>query len=97
MFDFEAGVTFDNYFFNNCFDLVQQLKNRLFLGPFLVNKKVVISISRTKSGQQLCLINVLFNFFPTEYWLNKTLIEHNCCPDLVPFILISTFYFFRLG
>ncbi len=24
----KAGVTFDNSFFNNCFDLVRQLKNR---------------------------------------------------------------------
>jgi hypothetical protein len=41
----EAGVTFDNSFFNNCFDLVQQLKNRSFLGPFSVHKKVEITIN----------------------------------------------------
>ena len=93
----EAGVTFDNSFFDNSFVLVGQLKNRSFLGPFLYMSLVEIRINGTKSGQQLCLINVLFDFFPTEYWLNKTLIEHNCCPDLVQFILISTFYFFRLG
>jgi hypothetical protein len=55
---FEAGATFDNSFFDNCLDLVQQLKNRLFLGTFTVHKKVEITINRTKPGQQLCLINV---------------------------------------
>jgi hypothetical protein len=33
----EAGVTFDNSFFGNSFVLVQQLKNRLFLGPVFVH------------------------------------------------------------
>jgi hypothetical protein len=33
----KAGVTFDNSFFDNYFDLVQQLKNRLFLGPVFVH------------------------------------------------------------
>ena len=61
---FEAGATLDNSFFDNYFDIVQQLKNRSFLGSFSVHK-VEISISRTNSGQQLCLINVLFDFFPT--------------------------------
>ncbi len=88
---------FNNSFFDNCFDLVLQLKNRSFLGPFSVHKKVEISISRTKSGQQLCSINVLFDFFPTLYWSKLTLVEHNCCPDLVQLMLISTFNFFRLG
>jgi hypothetical protein len=60
----KAGATFDNSFFDNCFDLVQQLKNRSFLGPFSVHK-VKISISRTNSGQQLYSINVLFDFFLT--------------------------------
>jgi hypothetical protein len=62
--NFEAGATLDNSFFDNYFDLVQQLKNRSFLGSFSVHK-VEISISLTKSGQKLCSINVLFDFFPT--------------------------------
>jgi len=33
----EAGVTFDNSFFDNYFDLVRQLKNGSFLGPVLVH------------------------------------------------------------
>ena len=33
----EAGVTFDNSFFNNYFDLVRQLKNRSFLGTVFVH------------------------------------------------------------
>ena len=33
----EAGGTFDNSFFDNYFDLVRQLKNRLFLGPVFVH------------------------------------------------------------
>ncbi len=33
----EAGVTFDNSFFDNYFDLVRQLKNRSFLGPVFVH------------------------------------------------------------
>ncbi len=61
--NFEEGATFDNSFFDNCFDLVRQLMNRSFLGPFSVHK-VEFSISRTNSGQQLCLIIVLFDFFP---------------------------------
>ncbi len=93
---FEAGATIDNSFFDNCLDLVRQLKNRLFLGTFTVHKKVEITINRTKPGQQLCSINVLFDFFPTGYWSNKTLIERNCCPGLVRLIVISIF-FIRLG
>ncbi len=37
---------------------------------FLVHKKVAIRINRTKSGQQLCSINVLFNQYPVEKKLN---------------------------
>ncbi len=48
-------------------------------------------INRTKPGQQLCSINVLFDFFRTGYWSNKTLIERYCCPDFVGLILILTF------
>ena len=33
----EAGVTFDNSFFDNYFDFVRQLKNGLFLGPVFVH------------------------------------------------------------
>jgi hypothetical protein len=68
---------FDNSFFDNCFDLVQQLKNRSFLGPFSVYKKVEITINQTLFLSKLCSIYVLFNFFSTGYWSNKTLIEHN--------------------
>ncbi len=34
---YEAGVMFDNSFFDNYFDFVQQLKNGLFLGPVFVH------------------------------------------------------------
>jgi hypothetical protein len=37
---------------------------------FLVHKKVAIRINRTKSGQQLCSINVFFNQYPVEKKLN---------------------------
>ncbi len=37
---------------------------------FLVHKKVAIRINRTKSGQQLCSINVLFNQYPVENKIN---------------------------
>jgi hypothetical protein len=33
----EAGVTFENSFFDNYFDLDRQLKNRSFLGPVFVH------------------------------------------------------------
>jgi hypothetical protein len=36
-FQLEAGVTFDNSFFDNSFVLVRQLKNRSFLGPVFVH------------------------------------------------------------
>ncbi len=36
-FQNKAGVTFDNSFFDNYFDLVQQLKNRSFLGTVFVH------------------------------------------------------------
>jgi hypothetical protein len=48
------------------------------------------SISRTKSGQQLCSTNVNFDQYHVGKKLNKTLIEHNCCPGLVRLMLIST-------
>jgi hypothetical protein len=41
---------------------------------------------------KFCLINVLFDFFPTWYWSNKTLIEHNLDTDLVRLIVILTFF-----
>ncbi len=69
---FEAGATFDNSFFNNCFGFLRQFKNRSFLGIFTVHKKVKIRINRSKTGQHLTLINVLFDFFPTLYWSKKT-------------------------
>ena len=37
MFFNKAGVTFNNSFFDNYFDLVRQLKNRSFLGPVFVH------------------------------------------------------------
>jgi hypothetical protein len=51
---------FDNSFFDSCFDLVQQLKNRPFLGPFSEHKKVEISISRTKSYSTQYRIQIFF-------------------------------------
>ncbi len=33
----EAGVTFDNSFFDNYFDFLRQLKNGSFLGPVFVH------------------------------------------------------------
>ena len=53
--------------------------------------KVKISISRTKSGQQLCSINFNFDQYHVGKKSNKTLIEHNCCPYLVQLVLILTF------
>jgi hypothetical protein len=41
----EAGVTFDNSFFDNSFVLLRQFKNRSFLGTFTVHKKVKIRIN----------------------------------------------------
>jgi len=63
---------FDKTYFDNSFDLVQQCKNGSFQVHVLVHKKVKsdidfislvkININRTKSRQQLCLINVNFDF-----------------------------------
>ena len=58
---------------------------------------VELNINRTKFLSKLSLINVLFDFFPTWYWSNRTLIELNLDTNLVRLILISTFDFFRLG
>ena len=33
----EAGATFDNCFFDNCFGFLQQCKNRSFLGSVFVH------------------------------------------------------------
>jgi hypothetical protein len=51
--------------------------------------KVEISISQTKSGQQLCLTNVNFDQYHVGKKSNKTVIEHNCCPDLVWFYVLK--------
>jgi hypothetical protein len=53
--------------------------------------KVKIRISQTKSGQQLFSTNVNFDQYDVGKKLNKTLIEHNCCPGLGGLMLISTF------
>jgi hypothetical protein len=53
--------------------------------------KVKISNSQTKSGQQLCSTNVNFDQYHVGKKLNKTIIEQNCCPDLVQLMLILTF------
>ena len=45
--EYEAGATFDNSFFDNCFVFLRQLKNRSFLDTFTVHKKVEIAINRT--------------------------------------------------
>ncbi len=63
----EAGVTFDNSFFDNCFVFLRQCKDRSFLGTFTVHKKVEITINQSKTGQHLTSINVFFDFFPTLY------------------------------
>ncbi len=39
---------------------------------------------------KLCSINVLFDFFSTCHWSNKTLIEHNLDTDLVRLMFCST-------
>ncbi len=44
----EAGVTFDNSFFDNCFVFLRQCKDRSFLGSFTVHKKVEIRINRSQ-------------------------------------------------
>ncbi len=54
-------------------------------------------INGTKSGQQLCSINVLFDQYPVGKKWNKTLIKHNCSPDLVRLILISTSDMYKKG
>jgi hypothetical protein len=59
--------------------------------------KVVIRINQTQSGQQLFSINVLLDQYPGEKKLNKTLIEHICCPDLVWLFLISTSDMYKKG
>ena len=81
LFHTKAGAMFDNSFFVNCFELVQQCKNRSFYLLILLHKKVEIRINRTQS-------------FP---WSKLTLVKHKCCLNLVRFILISTFNFSRLG
>ena len=53
--------------------------------------KVEISISRTKSGQQLCSNNVNFDQYHVGKKLHKTLVQQNCCPDFIRLMLISTF------
>ncbi len=57
----EAGVTFDNSFFDNYFDLVQQLKNGSFLGPVLYMSLVELRINQTKTAQHLSSTNVNFD------------------------------------
>ncbi len=54
-------------------------------------------VNGTKSGQQLCSINVLFDQYPVGKKLNKTLIKHNCSPDSVRLILISTSDMYKKG
>ena len=54
-------------------------------------------INGTKSGQQLCSINVLLNQYSVGKKSNKTLIKHNCFPDLVPLILILTSDMYEKG
>ncbi len=43
---FQAGVTFDNSFFDNSFVFLRQFKNMSFLGIFTVHKKVEIRINQ---------------------------------------------------
>jgi hypothetical protein len=57
----EAGATFDNSFFDNCFGFLQQCKDRSFLGTFTVHKKVEVRINQTKTGEDLTSINSDFD------------------------------------
>jgi hypothetical protein len=57
----EAGMTFDNSFFDNSLVLVRQCKNRSFYLLILLHKKVEIRINRTKTGQHLSSTNVNFD------------------------------------
>ena len=86
----EAGATFDNSFFDNCFGFHRQFKNRSFLGIFTVHKKVEIRINRSKTGQHLTSINVFFDQYNVGKKSKKTLIEVKCCPVLLRLILTST-------
>jgi hypothetical protein len=45
---FEAGTTFGNSFFDNCFGFLRQCKDRSFLGTFTVHKKVEVRINRSQ-------------------------------------------------
>ncbi len=62
VFPSEAGATFDNSFFDNCFGFLRQCKDRSFLGTFTVHKKVEVRINRTKTGEDLTSINSNFDF-----------------------------------
>ncbi len=72
---YEAGVTFDNSFFDNCFVFLRQCKDRSFLGSFTVHKKVKIRINPNQILSCFTSINVFFDFSPTLYWSKRTLIE----------------------
>ncbi len=62
LLSFEAGVTFGNSFFDNCFVFLRQCKDRLFLGTFTVHKKVEVRINRSQTGEDLTSINSNFDF-----------------------------------
>jgi hypothetical protein len=90
LYEFEAGGTVDNSFFDNCFELFRQCKNRSFYLLILLHKKSKLDLIELNQEN----IYVRLMKFP---WSKLTLVEHKCCPDLVRLILISTFNFFRLG
>ncbi len=59
----KAGATFDNSFFDNCFDLVQQLNNRLFLEPFSVHKKSKLALVELNQDNNYCMRPKNLDFF----------------------------------
>ncbi len=58
----KAGGTFDDSFFNNYFDLVQQCKDRSFQLLSLLHKKLKLQLIELNLVSKLCSINVLFDF-----------------------------------
>ncbi len=92
----EAGVTFDNSFFDNCFVFLRQCKDRSYLGTFTLHKKVEIRINRSQILSCFTSINVFFDFFPTLYWSKENINRSKTGEDLTS---INSYFDFwvRLG
>ena len=90
---------FNNSQFDNYFDFVQQLKNRLFLGSFCACQWLNKTLIEHNLETGFSLINVFFNFFSTCHWSNKTLIELNPVSKLCSINVLFDFCPFqvRLG